>query len=76
MTPPLYADPSANHAREFFRNKPRALVDKLTTVKDAVSNLVKDGDYVAVGGFGCDRFSSAICHGWNPRQLSRKVIRL
>jgi glutaconate CoA-transferase subunit A len=59
---PLYADPSANRAREFFRNKPRALVDKLTTVKDAVARLVNDGDYLAVGGFGSARFSSAICH--------------
>ena len=59
---PLYADPSANRAREFFRNKPRALVDKLTTVKDAVARLVCDGDYLAVGGFGGDRFASAVCH--------------
>lgn len=59
---PLYADPSANRAREFFRNKPRALVDKLMTVKDAVSRFVNDGDYVAVGGFGGDRFASAVCH--------------
>jgi len=59
---PLYADPSANRAREFFRNKPRALVDKLMTVQDAVTRFVKDGDYLAVGGFGADRFSSAVCH--------------
>jgi len=59
---PLYADPSANRAREFFRNKPRALVDKLTTVKDAVARLVCDGDYLAVGGFGGARFASAVCH--------------
>ncbi|MSQ93363.1 MAG: CoA transferase subunit A [Gemmataceae bacterium] len=59
---PLYADPSANHAREFFRTKPRALVDKLMSVKDAVTCFVHDGDYVAVGGFGADRLSSAVCH--------------
>jgi glutaconate CoA-transferase, subunit A len=59
---PLYADPSANRAREFFRNKPHALVDKLMTVKDAVARFVNDGDYLAVGGFGCDRFPSAVCH--------------
>jgi glutaconate CoA-transferase, subunit A len=58
----LYADPSANRAREFFRNKPRALVDKWMTVKDAVARLVQDGDYLAVGGFGGDRFASAVCH--------------
>ncbi len=59
---PLYADPSANHAREFFRTKPRAQTDKLMSVKDAVARFVSDGDYLAVGGFGCDRFSSAVCH--------------
>jgi glutaconate CoA-transferase subunit A len=59
---PLYADPSANRAREFFRTKPRALTDKLMSVKDAVARFVNNGDYLAVGGFGCDRFSSAVCH--------------
>src|SRR5258707_12987261 len=59
---PLFADPSANRAREFFRNKPRALVDKLMPVKDAVARFVSDADYLAVGGFGCDRFASAVCH--------------
>src|SRR5215475_14246908 len=59
---PLYADPSANHAREFFRTKPRAQTDKLMSVKDAVARFVSDGDYLAVGGFGCDRFASAVCH--------------
>ncbi len=33
----LFADPSADHARAFFASKPRALVDKLTTVADAVA---------------------------------------
>src|SRR5262249_14487359 len=59
---PLYADPSANRAREFFRNKPRALVDKLMSVKDAVTRLVHDGEYLAVGGFGGVRVPSAVCH--------------
>ncbi|MBI3823980.1 MAG: CoA transferase subunit A [Planctomycetes bacterium] len=59
---PLYADPSANRAREFFRNKPRALIDKTMSVKDAVARFVQDGDYLAVGGFGGDRLSVAVCH--------------
>src|SRR5712691_1381483 len=58
----LYADPSADHARAFFATKPRALVDKLTTVTEAVARLVKDGDYLAVGGFGCDRIPTAVVH--------------
>jgi glutaconate CoA-transferase subunit A len=59
---PLYADPSANRARDFFRNKPRASTDKLMSVKAAVERLVSDGDYLAVGGFGGARFGSAVCH--------------
>jgi glutaconate CoA-transferase subunit A len=59
---PLYADPSANHAREFFRTKPRSMSDKLMSVKDAVTRFVNDGEYLAVGGFGGDRLPSAVCH--------------
>jgi glutaconate CoA-transferase subunit A len=58
----LYADPSADQARAFFASKPRALVDKTTTVADAVARLVQDGDYLAVGGFGCDRIPTAVVH--------------
>ena len=31
-------------------------------VKDAVAKFVNDGDYLAVGGFGCDRIPTAVCH--------------
>src|SRR5205085_10769879 len=58
----LYADPSANRAREFFHHKPRPLVDKVMSVKEAVARFVGDGEYLAVGGFGVNRFSSAVCH--------------
>src|SRR6516225_8149026 len=59
---PLYTDPSADHARQAFAAKPRAPTDKLTTVADAVARLVQDGDYLAVGGFGCDRLPTAVVH--------------
>jgi glutaconate CoA-transferase subunit A len=59
---PLFADPSADKAREAFRARPRAQTDKLTTVADAVARLVCDGDYLAVGGFGCDRIPTAAVH--------------
>src|SRR5262245_40418763 len=49
-SPPLFADPSANHAREAFRSKNRCLTDKLTSVADAVQRCVHDGDYLAIGG--------------------------
>src|SRR4051795_12446542 len=58
----LYADPSADRARQEFAAKPRALADKLTTVADAVARLVRDGDYLAIGGFGCDRIPTAVVH--------------
>jgi glutaconate CoA-transferase subunit A len=58
----LYADPSANRARESFASKPRALIDKVTTVPEAVARLVQDGDYLAIGGFGCARIPTAVLH--------------
>ncbi len=59
---PLFVDPSADRAREAFAAKPRALTDKLTTVIDAVARLVRDGDYLAIGGFGGDRLPTAVVH--------------
>ncbi len=58
----LLSDPSADRARQVFAAKPRALVDKLTTVADAVARLVGDGDYLAIGGFGADRLPTAVVH--------------
>jgi glutaconate CoA-transferase subunit A len=58
----LFADPSADRARQFFVAKPRALTDKVTTVAEAVRRLVKSGDYLAIGGFGCDRIPTAVVH--------------
>jgi glutaconate CoA-transferase, subunit A len=59
---PLFSEPSANKLREFFKSKPRALVDKVSTVSDAVKNLIHDGDYLAIGGFGTNRIPAAVCH--------------
>src|SRR5438034_1671354 len=61
-TGPLFLDPSADRLRAAFRDKPRALTDKLTIVADAVGRLVRDGDYLGVGGFGCDRLPVAVVH--------------
>lgn len=58
----LFADPSADRARQVFAARPRALTDKLTTVADAVSRLVHDGDYLAIGGFGGARLPTAVIH--------------
>jgi glutaconate CoA-transferase subunit A len=58
----LYTDPSANRAREFFATKPRALADKVTSVTEAVTRLVQDSDYLAIGGFGTNRIPTAVLH--------------
>lgn len=58
----LFSDPSSNRSRQVFAAKPRGMIDKLTTVKEAVARLVNDGDYLAIGGFGCCRIPTAICH--------------
>jgi glutaconate CoA-transferase subunit A len=58
----LFTDPSANRAREFFATKPRSQTDKVTTVAEAVTRLVQDGDYLAIGGFGGVRLPTAVLH--------------
>jgi glutaconate CoA-transferase, subunit A len=58
----LLSDVSSDRARASFSAKPRAHEDKLTTVADAVGRLVRDGDYLAIGGFGCDRIPTAVLH--------------
>lgn len=58
----LLGDPSADHARHFFADKPRALIDKVMTAAEAVRRFVHDGDYFASGGFGCARIPTAVLH--------------
>ena len=43
-------------------NKTRALVDKRMRIKDAVKQFIKDGDYLAIGGFGHIRIPMAIIY--------------
>ncbi len=59
---PLFMDPDPDKAREFFRTKNRALVDKRMTEKEAVERFVPDGCYLAIGGFGANRIPNAIVH--------------
>ncbi len=58
----LFVNPDADAARKVFRRKSRRMVDKTTTVKEAVSRLIHDGDYVASGGFGSNRVPVAVMH--------------
>jgi glutaconate CoA-transferase subunit A len=59
---PLFTDPSPDAARAFFKEKPRRLVDKVMPVREAVERFVHDGDYLASGGFGANRISTAVMH--------------
>jgi glutaconate CoA-transferase, subunit A len=59
---PLFADPDPDKARDFFRQKTRAMVDKRMTAKEAVEKFVHDGDYLAIGGFGANRIPNSIVH--------------
>ena len=58
----LYTDPDADKARAYFRDeKPRKMTEKLTNVADAVERLVKDGDYIGVGGLEPTVFLQQYC---------------
>ena len=59
---PLFMDPDPDKAREFFRGKSRAMVDKRMSAKEAVEKFVPDGSYLAIGGFGAVRIPNAIVH--------------
>ncbi|MDY3553077.1 CoA-transferase [Gemmata sp. JC717] len=58
----LFTSPASDEARAAFAAKPRGLVDKVMSVSEAVSRLVRDGDYFATGGFGANRVPTAVCH--------------
>src|SRR3972149_10923358 len=58
----LFQSPDVNAAREFFRQKSRAMTDKRMSVPEAVAAFIHDGDYIATGGFGRGRFSFSVLH--------------
>ena len=58
----LFSDPDPDAARDAFAAQPRALTDKRMSVRDAVSKYVRDGDYLAIGGFGVNRIPTAVVH--------------
>ncbi|RPI92221.1 MAG: hypothetical protein EHM32_09440, partial [Spirochaetales bacterium] len=58
----LFTDPDADRAREYFRQKSRALKPKISTVKEVVRTMINNGDYIAIGGFGANRIPTAILH--------------
>ena len=56
-----WRDPDENRAW-ICDNKTRELKDKTTTVAEAVKNYVKDGDFIASGGFGHVRVSMSVIY--------------
>lgn len=58
----IFTEVDPDLLRDYFRHKPKKMVSKLTTVKEAVSTLINDGDYIAVGGFGGVRIPTAVLH--------------
>lgn len=58
----MFMSPDVEEARAYFRQKSRAMTDKRMSVKEAVARFIHDGDYIATGGFGSVRFSTAVLH--------------
>jgi glutaconate CoA-transferase subunit A len=58
----LFSDPDPDKARLAFRKKSRKMTRKLMPLKEAVEKLIKDGDYLIIGGFGANRTPLAACH--------------
>jgi glutaconate CoA-transferase subunit A len=58
----LFNAPSADRARRRFAEKPRALTDKVMSVREAVERFIHRGDYLAIGGFGLPRIPTAVLH--------------
>lgn len=58
----LFTNPDVDEARSHFRQKSRRLVNKVSTLQEAVGTLIEDGDYLAVGGFSTTRKPVAVLH--------------
>lgn len=58
----LFVPPQPDALRDWFRHKPKHLTRKVTTAREAIGQLVRDGDYLAVGGFGTNRIPAALLH--------------
>ncbi len=61
-TRPLFLDPDAEKAREFFARKPRAITDKRMSLKEAIERFVVDGCSLGSGGFSTSRIPVAAMH--------------
>lgn len=62
-----------DHRRWVRENKPRAPEDKRMSLREAVAKFVKDGDYIAMGGFGHVRVPMAAVYEI-IRQRKRNLV--
>lgn len=61
----LFSNPDPDYARAFFRDEKRSarsMKNKIVGLSDAIKEYVRDGDYLAIGGFGSNRTPIAACH--------------
>jgi glutaconate CoA-transferase subunit A len=58
----LFCPPDLEGSRHYFMEKPRKLVSKLMTAKEAIAEFLHDGDYLGVGGFGTNRIPAVLLH--------------
>jgi glutaconate CoA-transferase subunit A len=61
----LFTSPDPDQARAFFRDEKRearSMKNKIMPLGDAIEKYVRDGDYLAIGGFGSNRTPIAACH--------------
>ena len=59
---PLFMPPDPFEFRMYQKNRDRSQRDKISEVSKAVADLVKDGCYLASGGFGTNRIPTALLH--------------
>ena len=58
----LFTNPDADEARKHFKSKNRKMAGKICSAGEAVKHLIRDGDYLAVGGFSSCRKPIAVLH--------------
>ena len=58
----LFGFTSPDELRALNKNKSRAMISKITDLKTAISDFVRDGNYLGIGGFGMDRIPAAALH--------------
>ncbi|MBN1539993.1 MAG: CoA transferase subunit A [Candidatus Thermoplasmatota archaeon] len=68
----LLSTVTADEIREWNRDhKQRGLVDKVTSPKEAVQKYIKDGMYLAIGGFGHIRISMPLIYEMVRQRIGR-----